>query len=94
MMQYMDKLALSQATMFNLREDLVCQPPYLQTAPADLHSTSKGKNTPGRRPSSTSDTLPGAGPVRTSSSVCRLASISVPPCRFPIYLSSSNADAS
>ena len=24
MMQYMDKLALSQATMFNLREDLVC----------------------------------------------------------------------
>lgn len=24
MMQFMDKLALSQATMFNLREDLVC----------------------------------------------------------------------
>lgn len=24
MMQYMDKLALSQAALFNLREDLVC----------------------------------------------------------------------
>lgn len=24
MMQYMDKLALSQATLFNLRQDLVC----------------------------------------------------------------------
>lgn len=43
MMQYMDKLALSQATLFNLREDLVRSPVTRQTLySADLLSEPPG----------------------------------------------------
>jgi hypothetical protein len=68
MMQYMDKLALSQATLFNLREDLVrCTSATPNALPytSDFYSirASKARITRGHRPSSILDTWPGAGPA-------------------------------
>jgi hypothetical protein len=74
MLQYMDKLALSQATLFNLTEDLVCLPrPYcppcwrrtFSNISSSVSSTSKAKNITGRLQSFTLDTSRGVGPVPT-----------------------------
>lgn len=75
MLQYMDKLALSQATLFNLTQDLVSfpfLPPFSDSTigsnvTSSALSISRAKNIIGRRQSSISDISPGAGLVPTSS---------------------------
>ena len=84
MLQYMDKLALSQATLFNLNEDLVIYSDFFQSTLKTtmtnsfvlLHRASKGRNTTGLPPSSISATLHGAGRAPISSFDCHLESTS------------------
>jgi hypothetical protein len=73
MLQYMDKLALSQGTLLGLRTGLVCVAPFscrLQGHITDglLSSTSKAPNTHGAPLYSTLDISFGVGPAHTSSS--------------------------
>lgn len=66
MMQYMDKYVLSQATLFNLRQDLVC---FLVTCIEDwayFVSTLSRTNSTGHRQFSTLDILSGVGQVPIS----------------------------
>lgn len=81
MMQYMDKLALSQATLFNLRGDLVSFhftiPGHFKQA-LTIVRTFKDPTIPGPRPHSTLDTLHGAGPVVISWFAFVLANTSLP----------------
>lgn len=66
MMQYMDKLALSQATLFNLREDLVrCTPLTRYSSSLTAIRTSRARITRGRRPFSTLDIWDGVGLAAT-----------------------------
>lgn len=65
-LQFLDKLALSQATLFNLRQDLVGHPHqyFIET---HIHGLTGGNricmemNTHGHLRSFTLDTLPGVG---------------------------------
>lgn len=87
MLQYMDKLALSQGTLLGLRKDLVCfglVSCRLQGAMADslLSSTSKALNTPGAPLSSTLDISFGVGPAHTSSSNSPPVNTSLSPSSF------------
>lgn len=65
-LQFLDKLALSQATLFNLREDLV-GPHRTVCFSSNLirYRISKDPTTPGHRPSSTLATFSGVGRART-----------------------------
>lgn len=71
MLQYMDKLALSQATLFNLQEDLVgptlkkLYSVMAKKSCVSCYRISKGQSTTGPRLSSISDTSLGAGRAHT-----------------------------
>jgi hypothetical protein len=84
MLQYMDKLALSQGTLLGLRTDLVCfELVSCQVLGAitdsGLFSTSKALNTLGAPQSFTLDIFFGVGPAHTSSSSFPPANTSPPP---------------
>jgi hypothetical protein len=81
MMQYMDKLALSQSTLFGLREDLVLfiflsNFTSKPTTPSNMMFSTrrayKIDNTTGPLLCSTSDISPGVGPAHISLFVCHL----------------------
>lgn len=63
-LQFLDKLALSQATLFNLRQDLVERPPYFMCSKTDRNRTSMARNIRGHQRSFTLDTSFGAGQAR------------------------------
>lgn len=63
-LQFLDKLALSQATLFNLRQDLVERPPSFMCSKTDQNRTSMARNIRGHRRSFTLDTSFGAGQAR------------------------------
>lgn len=64
-LQFVDKLVLSQATLFNLREDLVSYLLFQPFSPLSNRSrTCKETSIRGPRPSSTSGISHGAGPTR------------------------------
>ena len=85
MLQFMDKLALSQATLLGLRKDLVSlrlQSYWFPLSPLMSFRTSMEPNTPGVLPFSTSAILFGVGQVPTLSSDSQPANTSQLPYAF------------
>lgn len=63
-LQFVDKLILSQATLFNLREDLVSLPRSPFSSLSNMNRTCTETSIRGPRPSSTLDISRGAGRAR------------------------------
>lgn len=65
--QFLDKMVLSQTTLFGLREDLVSYlHQFLLQLVITINRTCVGRSTRGPRGFSTSDTSSGIGPIHTS----------------------------